>query len=192
MCASCAHLGDEMLFQYWDQLNIYDRQFLHGIYYRKLKKYPLAEKKFREALNINPQNNSVKNELAISLQRQGRYTDALKLAKEAYDTHPTNPFYIVTYFKSLVRDESIANDILLDLISKLKSAWDINRESLSQMLEAEYEYFRNDNFAGALSMYRNALSKNPYYPIFISASEICEISGHHKEIEKISKEFGFN
>lgn len=192
LCASYAHLGDEILFQYWDQLNIYDRQFLHGIYYRKLKRYPLAEKKFREALNINPQNNSVKNELAISLQRQGRYTDALKLAKEAYDTHPTNPFYIVTYFKSLVRDESIANDILLDLISKLKSAWDINRESLSQMLEAEYEYFRNDNFAGSLSMYRNALNKNPYYPIFISASEICEISGHHKEIEKISKEFGFN
>lgn len=192
LCASYAHLGDDTLFQYWDDLNVYDKKFLHGIYYRKLKRYPLAENKFREAMEINPRNNSVKNELAISLQRQGKYPDALKLAKEAYDTHPTNPFYIVTYFKSLVRDETTSQDFLLDLISKLKSAWDINRESLSQMLEAEYEYFRNGNFPGALSMFRNALNKNPYYPIFISASEICEISEHHSEIKKLANEFGFN
>ncbi len=192
LCASYAHLGDEGLFQYWDDLNSYDRHFLHGIYYRKLKKYSLAEKKFRDAMTINPRNNSVKNELAISLQRQGQYPEALKLAKEAYDTHPMNPFYIVTYFKSLVRDNSTEDELLIDLIDKLKSAWDINRESLSQMLEAEYEYFRHNNFEGSLSMYRNALSKNPYYPIFISASEICEISGHHDEINKLSKEFGFN
>ena len=48
------------------------------------------------------------------------------------------------------------------------------------------------NFHEALIMYRNALKKNPYYPIFISASEICEISGHHDEIAKLAKEFGFN
>lgn len=36
------------------------------------------------------------------------------------------------------------------------------------------------------------LETNPFYPVFISASEICEISGHHEEIEKLSKEFGFN
>ena len=45
------------------------------------------------------------------------------------------------------------------------------------------------DFVGALSMYRNALATNPFYPVFISASEI---SGHHEEIEKLSKEFGFN
>ena len=60
------------------------------------------------------------------------------------------------------------------------------------MLEAEYEFFRNKDFVGALSMYRNALATNPFYPVFISASEICEISGHHEEIERLSIEFGFN
>lgn len=192
LCASYAHLGDEMLFQYWDCLDNYDKKFLHGIYYRRLKNYKSAEKKFREAMNLNPNNNSVKNELAISLQRQGKYSLALTLAKEAYDTHPTNPFYIVTYFKSLVRDPKTDDEVLNDLIQQLKSAWDINRRTLSQMLEAEYEFFRNNDFVGALSMYRNALATNPFYPVFISASEICEISGHHEEIEKLSKEFGFN
>ena len=91
-----------------------------------------AEKKFREAMNLNPNNNSVKNELAISLQRQGKYSLALTLAKEAYDTHPTNPFYIVTYFKSLVRDSETDDGVLNDLIQQLKSAWDINRRTLAK------------------------------------------------------------
>ena len=102
-------------------------------------------------MNLNPNNNSVKNELAISLQRQGKYSLALTLAKEAHDTHPTNPFYIVTYFKSLVRDPKTDDEVLNDLIQQLKSAWDINRRTLSQMLEAEYEFFRNNDFVGALS-----------------------------------------
>ena len=192
LCASYAHLGNDLLFSSWDNLDNYDRKFLHGIYFRKLKNYPLAEKKFKDAMELNPNNNSVKNELAISLQRQGKYSLALQWAKKAYETYPTNPFYIVTYFKSLVRDKTTSDEQLIFLIDQLKSAWDVNRATLSQMLEAEYEYFRNMNFHEALIMYRNALKKNPYYPIFISASEICEISGHHDEIAKLAKEFGFN
>lgn len=77
---------------------------MHGIYYRKRKRYDKAEAKFREALNIYPNSYTAKNELAIALQRQGRYLDALHIAKEAYNAQPNNAFYIVTYFKSLVRD----------------------------------------------------------------------------------------
>lgn len=57
---------------------------MHGIYYRKRKRYDKAEAKFREALNIYPNSYTAKNELAIALQRQGRYLDALHIAKEAH------------------------------------------------------------------------------------------------------------
>lgn len=72
---------------------------LHFIYYRKRKRYDKAEAKFREALNIYPNSYTAKNELAIALQRQGRYLDALHIAKEAYNAQPNNAFYIVTYFR---------------------------------------------------------------------------------------------
>lgn len=99
LCASHAHLGDEAFFELRDKLNEYEKVFLHGIYYRKRKRYDKAEAKFREALNIYPNSYTAKNELAIALQRQGRYLDALHIAKEAYNAQPNNAFYIVTYFR---------------------------------------------------------------------------------------------
>ena len=192
LCASHAHLGDEAFFELRDKLNEYEKVFLHGIYYRKRKRYDKAEAKFREALNIYPNSYTAKNELAIALQRQGRYLDALHVAKEAYNAQPNNAFYIVTYFKSLVRDVKTEEYVLKELIDKLRSAWDTNREIFSLMLEAEYEYYRNNDFNAAMTLFKRALEINNFQPIFISASEICSIENRFDIYEDLAKKYHYN
>lgn len=192
LCASHAHLGDEAFFELRDKLNEYEKVFLHGIYYRKRKRYDKAEAKFREALNIYPNSYTAKNELAIALQRQGRYLDALHIAKEAYNAQPNNAFYIVTYFKSLVRDIKTEEYVLKELIDRLRSAWDTNREIFSLMLEAEYEYYRNNDFNAAMTLFKRALEINNFQPIFISASEICSIENRFDVYEDLAKKYHYN
>lgn len=191
LCASYAHLGDDNLFCNWHSLSDYEKLFLHGLYYRKRKDYPHAESKFREALKIRRDSYTAKNELAIALQRQGKYNDALKLAKDAYNAEPSNAYYIVTYYKSLVRDMSTKDEILHELIDKLHTSWDKNREAFASMLEAEYEYFRNNDFDTAIAKFRSALSLNSFYPVFISACEICEIERRHDVEKALAIEFNF-
>lgn len=189
LCASYAQLGEKDFFDYYDELSEYEKAFLHGIYLRKKKEYSKAEKKFKEALNIFPESYTAKNELAISLQRQGKYTDALKMASDAYHAQPNNAFYIVTYFKSLVRDQSTEDNLLKKLIEKLKSSWDTNRQIFALMLEAEYAYYRDGDFDKSMGIFKKALSINPYYPIYISASEICHKENKYEYIQKIKEEF---
>lgn len=191
LCASYAHLGDEAFFELRDKLSEYEKIFLHGIYYRKLKRYDKAEAKFREALNIYPNSYTAKNELAIALQRQGRYPDALHIAKEAYNAQPNNAFYIVTYFKSLVRDFKTEEYVLKELIDKLRSAWDTNKEIFSLMLEAEYEYYRNNDFNAAMTLFKHALEINNFQPIFISASEICGMENRLDVYEELTKKYHY-
>ena len=69
-----------------------------------MKQNERAEANYREALKIRHKSLTAKNGLAISLQRQDKYNrEALNLARFTYNQQPTNPYFIVTYFKSLIR-----------------------------------------------------------------------------------------
>ena len=80
-----------------------DEYFIKGLFFRKMKQYERAEANYREALKIRHNSLTAKNGLAISLQRQDKYNrEALNLARFTYNQQPTNPYFIVTYFKSLL------------------------------------------------------------------------------------------
>ena len=160
-------------------------------YFRKRKDYKNAERKLREALKIYPNSYTAKNELAIALQRQEKYSDALQIAREAHNAQPNNAFYIVTYFKSLVREPQTDDKILRDLIKRLQSAWDTNRVIFSLMLEAEYEYYINNDFDAAISIFSKALEINTFPPIFISASEICNKEGRIDAYNNLAKKYNY-
>ena len=191
LCASYAHLGDESFFELRNELDEYEKLFLHGIYFRKRKDYKNAERKLKEALKIYPNSYTAKNELAIALQRQEKYSDALQIAREAHNAQPNNAFYIVTYVKSLVREPQTDDKILRDLIKRLQSAWDTNRVIFSLMLEAEYEYYINNDFDAAISMFSKALEINTFPPIFISASEICNKEGRIDAYNNLAKKYNY-
>lgn len=55
------------------------------------------------------------------------------------------------------------------------------------MLEAEYEYYRNNDFNAAMTLFKRALEINNFQPIFISASEICSIENRFDVYEDLAK-----
>ena len=194
LCSAYAQLRDETLFDYITYLeNKFDEYFIKGLYYRKKKLYDLAEDNYRKALKIRYNSLTAKNGLAISLQRQDKYNkEALRLAKSTYQQQPTNPYFIVTYFKSLIRTNPDQIAMLHQLIKELQSSWDINKESFGDMLQAEYHFFIESDFNRAIAVYRESLRRNPLYPVYISLHEVCSIyqkkcgigSGVANEIEK--------
>lgn len=67
-----------------------------------------------------------------------------------------------------------------------------NREIFSLMLEAEYEYYRNNDFNAAMTLFKRALEINNFQPIFISASEICSIENRFDVYEDLAKKYHYN
>ena len=43
-----------------------------------------------------------------------------------------------------------------------------------------------------MKIYKETLDSTKFYPVFVSASEICELSGKHNEIENLENAYGFN
>ena len=109
------------------------------------------------------------------MQRQNKYKEALNLARFTYQKQPTNPYFIVTYFKSLIRTNPDQIAVLNQLIKDLQSSWDINKESFGDMLQAEYHYFIEEDFNRAIAVYKASLQRNPLYPVYISLHEVCSI-----------------
>lgn len=176
LCSAYAQLCDETLFEYITCLeDKFDEYFIKGLYYRKKKLYNRAEDNYRLALKIRPHSLTAKNGLAISLQRQNKYKEALNLARFTYQKQPTNPYFIVTYFKSLIRTNPDQIAVLNQLIKDLQSSWDINKESFGDMLQAEYHYFIEEDFNRAITVYKASLQRNPLYPVYISLHEVCSI-----------------
>lgn len=192
LCAAYAQLGDKAFFDYRKELRQYDYYFLTGLYNRKLKRFDDAEFQYRKALEIKPNSLTAKNELAIALQRQNNYKDALELAEFSCGEQPTNPFYIVTYFKSLVRVRPSETESLQKLINDLRAAWDSNKETFGEMLQAEYAYFIEKKFDKAVRIYNAALEKNPLYPVFKSFHEICTLERKVPIATGVAKQYGFD
>lgn len=92
----------------------------------------------------------------------------------------------------MVRDIKTEEYVLKELIDRLRSAWDTNREIFSLMLEAEYEYYRNNDFNAAMTLFKRALEINNFQPIFISASEICSIENRFDVYEDLAKKYHYN
>ena len=198
LCSAYAQLCDETLFEYITCLeDKFDEYFIKGLYYRKKKLYNRAEDNYRLALKIRPHSLTAKNGLAISLQRQNKYKEALNLARFTYQKQSTNPYFIVTYFKSLIRTNPDQIAVLNQLIKDLQSSWDINKESFGDMLQAEYHYFIEEDFNRAIAVYKASLQRNPLYPVYISLHEVCSIYQKKCGIgsgiaNKIAKQYHFD
>ena len=59
----------------------YNFHFLWGFYYRQKGYINDAKKELRKALDLNPDHQKTKRELVSVLVREGKYSEALKMAK---------------------------------------------------------------------------------------------------------------
>lgn len=176
LCAAYARMGNEKFFEYKERLNAFNKNFLTGFYFRHKKRYSQAEKYFLTAISIYPDSSKAKNELAIAYQRQNRYNDALDLAIDCYNDNPSNSFYIVTYFKSLVRSDNPNIKTLKKLIDDLDDVYDKNGNAFKNILEAEYKYFIDNDFSECANIFEDTLEEfGDFYPAYKSYFEICKL-----------------
>lgn len=100
LCASLARLRHSERFLYEVQkIEGFDHDFLLGFYYRLQGRPEDALIRLEKALKEHKNSSKVRREIVQVLCILENFENALVLAKENYETYPTNPFHIEAYFK---------------------------------------------------------------------------------------------
>lgn len=119
-----------------------DNDFLKGFFFRYDEHYPNAEKHFRRALDRAPSMDRAKRELVTVLMEQGKYDDALELARENYERDKgENTYHIYAYFRCLIRKSDLTpgeRQLLYDLMQQVKGSYSDKKEELYAAMEISY------------------------------------------------------
>lgn len=119
-----------------------DNDFLKGFYFRYDEHYPNAEKYFRRALDRAPSMDRAKRELVTVLMEQGKYDDALELARENYERDKgENTYHIYAYFRCLIRKSDLTpseRQLLYDLMQLVKGSYSDKKDELYAAMEISY------------------------------------------------------
>lgn len=78
-------------------------KFLKGFYYRLDGNYIQALKMYTEALRIDPNFTRAKNEIVMIHLYLDEYDKALDLAENCINLQPSNPYFIINYFRCIVK-----------------------------------------------------------------------------------------
>lgn len=175
LCSSLCRLQDNRFFIEIDYFDGYSKQFLLGFYHRWKKDYPKALEFYEKALQLSKDNREkgyvakAKHELVIVKLLLKDYQGALELARENYESQKTNKYHIEAYFKCLIRSYKPDRDILSVMLSEYESlALDSKNKIIYKTLQAEFEFYINNDFAKSVGMLRSIIeeanSKIKYYP----------------------------
>lgn len=121
-----------------------DKAFLKGFFYRYDEQFPKAEKCFMDALSISPNMDRAKRELVTVLLAQGKYHEALDLAKENYERSKENSYHIYAYFRCLVRKNGLKHDdvyVLDGLMKDVEENYSDKKDELLASMRIEYAYY---------------------------------------------------
>lgn len=144
--------------------------FLKGFYYRHVGEKEKALEYFYRVLSKDKTNAKSKREIVNILLSQGKYSEALEMAKENYSNNKTNIYHIHSYFICLIRRKEylVPNDIkILDnLIDSMRENVAVKAEDMARCMEGEYAYYvRNDlNQAKIILEEAIELNENKSYP----------------------------
>lgn len=185
MCQSMARSSNREFFDWIEDFDNASKHFLLGFYFRYENNLEKAKFSYEKALQYTNKNvysekmkTRIRQELVIVLQKLELFEDALELAEENYEQYPTNTYYIVAYFRSLVRDKKKKPDISLlkRLMTELNDSFDPHKESFAIIQEGEYEYYINGDFGKAIKVFEEgiAVNKSRRASIFSSLFEICK------------------
>lgn len=204
MCQSMARSTSNEFFDWINEFSDASKHFLLGFYFRYDRSNSVnlnkAKNNYEKALGYAERNshsfrmaNRIRQELVIILQKMGLYNEALELSKDNYESFPTNTYYIVAYFRSLVRNKlkhkSIS--ILEKLLNELRNSFDPMKDAFVAILEGEFEYYINGNFQKSLEILERGIIYNPHKKISIhsSISEICKTQEAEPLAENIRKKY---
>lgn len=200
LCSALAKEQDRRFFEQIKFFSGYSELFLKGFYYRCGRKYEEAERYYRKAIDHNSKfdrfkdkrhMSKAKHEMVIVLQKQGRYEDALNLARENYEAKPTNTYYIVSYFRSLVRSKHPDALTLKMLLKELGNSLDAKKDILLATLKGEQRYYFHGDFLGAINVLKDAIQTAGKHRIipFNSLKNICKKQDAEAMATSIANEF---
>ncbi|MEM2927356.1 MAG: DUF5107 domain-containing protein [Nitrososphaerota archaeon] len=146
------------------------------------KKYEEAEKLFKNSIKYNDSNIRALNGLAISLRKQGKCEDAIKVLEEILILDPLNCLSLYEIYKnySLIKEKDKEEDAL----NEFKK---IIERTIHNCLETAIEYIRFGLIEEAIEILEFALkSKNEYKenPLIYSYLSYCYLNLGNKEEAK--------
>lgn len=150
LCLSlCRLVKDDERYKerFWELIKVMrgaDKEFLKGFFFRYDEQYPKAESCLKDALEISPNMDRAKRELVTVLLAQGKYGDALELAKENYERSKENSYHIYAYFRCLVRKNGLKHDdidVLNDLMKDVEENYSDKKDELLASMKIEYAYY---------------------------------------------------
>lgn len=131
--------------RFWNTVGYFkgaDADFLKGFYHRYDENFAKAESFFKKALENSPNMDRAKHELVTVLQRQGKYQEALGLAKENYEkSNGDNSYHAHAYFQCLVRNPRLSGSdlsMIKKLMKDVEESFSDKRYEMLASMEIDY------------------------------------------------------
>jgi len=131
--------------RFWNTVGYFkgaDADFLKGFYYRYDDNFIKAESFFKKALDKSPNMDRAKHELVTVLQRQGKYQEALGLARENYErSNGDNSYHAHAYFQCLVRNPNLSGSdlsIIKQLMKDVEESFSDKKHEMLASMEIDY------------------------------------------------------
>ena len=159
------------------------KHFLLGFFYRLQGRIDRAESEYETSMRLageHSESYKLKQELVLVKILRDDYEGALAMAQENYLRQPHNYFFIEAYFRCYIKDIYAEKETLLRLIDEMKKSQDNNRIPISQTMEAEYKFYRQGDFWGAVKDLKGLIERYPALKYPQNAlKDICK--RNHKE-----------
>ena len=189
LCSALAKLRSPHFLSEVQKLEEDDKKFLTAFYYRQIGKNNEALLRLNELLVKRPEMSKAKREKVLVLKNLQEYEEAMGLAKENFYLYSDNPYHIQAYFECLINTyhEKKENELLSDLLEKLKRIKSEKAQSMYSRCNALYLAFVESNYAAAIDEINRAqeeFPKDKKYALSIKF-DIARQFGKTKEMEKV-------
>ena len=140
------------------------QNFLKGFYYRHIGEKKKALDCYYRVLEKDGNHARSKREIVNILLSQGKYAEALDMAKDNYSMNKTNIYHIHSYFICLIRRKEylVPQDIkVLDsLLESMKDNIATKAEDMARCMEGEYAYYVKNDISRARDILKDAIAMN--------------------------------
>jgi len=194
-CALCRQQNERLFLELPFFSGTAAYHFLLGFYYRIGGFFDKAESEYQKVLDRN--NNyedtyiRAKEELVLVKIKMGQYGEALQLAEENYNHRPYNPYFIVSYFRCLVKSKNVIRHKLVQLINEIKKVSDPNSYVNITTMEAELSFYSDHDYVTAVDKLKVVLKSRPRIDYPQNAlREICKKRDALKSYDSIMAEIG--
>jgi hypothetical protein len=193
LCMALAREEDD---RFNDEIRHFDgnsRHFLMGFNHRMRRNFPSAEYEYKLVTGANAASARARRELVTVYIEQDKYEEATQLAKDNYDSKPSDAYYIQSYFTVLIRKNfRSSNDILVinKLLKEIRSNYAAKAPSIATIMDAEFLYYVMGDEARAVSMLKEAIDSGDDNKRFTQKAllRMHRKSKQFDEVEKLQAE----